>query len=85
MGDKRVSKRTLSDGLTALHYPPDDQHPEGKLVLLRDSSPVRDHLNERHEHHQARHEDLKATHTGRTEVKIARGQAKGLPHEKSPI
>lgn len=85
MGDKRVSTRTLPSGETCLHHPPDDQHPDGKLVLVRDCSPLRDKINDTRDEKKSRHDDLNAVHEVRINNKLARHKAKGLPPEKSPI
>lgn len=83
MGDKRVSIRTLPSGEKVHHHPPDDKHPEGKMVLIRETSPLRDRLEAALEDNQRRHEDLQAKHTERIEAKKAEQAAKGLPPEKS--
>lgn len=85
MGDKRPSVRTLPSGEKVMHHPPCEEHPEGKLVLIRDCSPLRDKLDEMLGDHQERHDELKAIHGQRIAAKQAVQQAKGLPAEKSPI
>jgi hypothetical protein len=44
MGKSRVSIRTLSTGERVRHYPPDDYHPEGRMVLIREEGSVLDPL-----------------------------------------
>lgn len=83
MGEKRASIRTLDSGEKVRHFPPDDQHPEGKMVLLRETSPLRDRLEAALEDNQRRHEALQAAHMERIETKKADQAAKGLPPEKS--
>lgn len=85
MGDKRPSIRTLPSGERCHHHPADDQHPEGKLVLIKDCSALRDKLNDMYGEHKERHAELKAAHTERIEIKRAHQRRKGLPAEKSPI
>lgn len=83
MGDKRISTRTLPSGERVHHFPPDEQHPEGKMVLLRETSPLRDRLEAQLEDNQRRHEALQAVHMERIEAKKSDQAAKGLPPEKS--
>lgn len=85
MGEKRVSVRTLPGGERVYHYPPDPEHPEGRQVLLRDSSPVRQRLDALRPEHQRRQAELNDAHLARVRVKRARQRHKGLPSEKSPI
>lgn len=85
MGDKKISIRTLPSGERVTHSPPDDLHPEGRMDLIADVSPLRDRLNAAREDHQARHAELKVTHTEAIALKKADQQAKGLPEEKSAI
>ena len=85
MGEKRVSIRTLSDGTTVRHSPPDDLHPEGRMDLIRETSPLREELTARHDDNKTRHEELQAIHNERIARKKAIHAAKGLPPEKSPL
>lgn len=85
MGDKRVSIRTLDDGTVVRHSPPDDEHPDGRMDLVRESSPLRDELLNRRDDNKSRHEELKAIHEQRIAAKKAVQRDKGLPAEKSPI
>ena len=85
MGEKRVSTRTLPDGTVVRHSPPDDEHPEGRLDLIRETSPLRDELVNRQRVNKARQEELRAIHAERIARKKAIHAAKGLPPEKSPL
>lgn len=85
MGDKRVSVRTLDDGTVVRHFPPDDEHPDGRMDLIRESSPLREELISRQDDNKARHEELKAIHAERIAAKRQAQAAKKLPPEKSPL
>jgi hypothetical protein len=85
MGDKRISKRTLDNGETVWHHPPCDEHPEGKQVLHRESSSVRDRLDAQLAENKRRHAEIKDAHTESIDAKKSKQQEKGLPAEKSPI
>jgi len=85
MGDKRISIRTLPDGSKVRHHPPDAAHPEGKMVLVRDRSPLREKLAANHHHNRRRHAELQQDHHDRAEFKRAQQRANGVPAEKSPI
>ena len=85
MGAKRPSIRTLPSGERVWHHPPDDAHPEGMMVLIRDHSPLKRRHDARLHHHRARHEEIKAIHGQRLHAKIADQRAKGVPPEKSPF
>lgn len=85
MGDKRPSVRTLETGEKVTHYPADDAHPDGKMVLLRDTSVLKERLEAELEEKQRRHEAIKQDHLDRVEVKRADQRAKGLPPEKSHV
>jgi hypothetical protein len=83
MGEKRPSIRTLPSGERVTHHPPDEAHPEGKQVLIRDGSALKDRLDAQLAENKRRHEELKATHADRVETKRADQADKGLPPEKS--
>lgn len=85
MGEKRVSIRTLDDGTMVRHSPPDDEHPEGRMDLVTETSPLREELLVRRDDNKARHEELKAIHEQRIAARKAAQREKGLPAEKSPI
>lgn len=85
MGEQRISKRTLGSGEQVLHHPPDDAHPDGKQVLIREGSPLKDRLDASLADNQAAHQELMAAHTERIEVKKASQAAQGLPPDKSAI
>lgn len=85
MGEKRISKRTLDSGEQVIHHPPDDQHPEGKMVLVRTGSPLRERLDAALEDNQTRHAEIHQAHADRIEAKKVAQFDRGLPSEKSPI
>ena len=70
MGKFRVSIRTLSSGERVRHYPPDDYHPEGRLVLIREGGSVLDPvLNHRRESNDAEVNNLRTISRARVTVK----------------
>lgn len=85
MGDKRISVRTLPSGEKVWHHPPDAAHPEGKMVLIREHSPLRERLHAAREENRRRHHELKRHHTHRIAHKRSAQIAKGTPPEKSPV
>lgn len=85
MGEKRVSTRTLPTGEKVLHHPPTDDHPEGKMTLIREGSSLRDQLNASLPDEQARMAELQAAQEAAVEAKRTDQLAKGLPPEKSAI
>ena len=85
MGDKRMSVRTLPSGEKVHHMPPDPQHPEGVLRLIRDRSPLREKLAAMREKKKQRHRLIHAQHLQRIEVKRALQRAGGLPPDKSVV
>lgn len=76
MGAKQVSIRTLPSGEKVRHYP------DGKQVLIRERSPLRDRLNARLPFAKARHAELKAKHQHRVAAKRSRALSRGMPPEK---
>lgn len=48
MGMKRVSVKTLSDGTRVQHHPPDEKHPEGRMVLIPEDKIAQRLLDRRH-------------------------------------
>ena len=82
MGEKRESIRTLDNGSKVRHFPPDEQHPHGKMILIQESSPLKDRLEARREDNQRRYEQLQAQQSERIQVKKDRQSEKGLPNEK---
>lgn len=55
------------------------------MDLIPGESVLKARLEEQLEENQRRHEEIKAGHLDRIEVKKARQQDKGLPSEKSPV
>jgi hypothetical protein len=82
MGDKKVTIRTLPSGERVYHHPPDRLHPEGRQVLIRERSPLRDRLDARQPIDKARHAELKAHHQGKAATKRNRALSRGMPPEK---
>lgn len=85
MGEKRVSIRTLDNGTVVRHHPPDDEHPEGRMDLIRETSPLREELTSRRDDNKARMEEMRAVFEQRIATKKAAQIAKGLPPEKSAL
>jgi hypothetical protein len=86
MGAKRVSVRTLPSGEKVTHYPPDDAHPEGKMVLL--SAPennLRQRLADQLPTNRAECDRIKQELFDRIEVKRTAQEEHGVPPEKSAI
>jgi hypothetical protein len=82
MGAKKVTIRTLPDGSKVYHHPPDRLHLDGKQVLIRERSPLRDRLNHRLPFDRARHAELKAKHKNKVVAKRQRALSRGMPPEK---
>lgn len=85
MGKKRVSVRTTKDGIRARHYPPDETHPDGRLVMLRDTSPLREMLKSgRHAAH-IQLMQLRDRHRQRIVFKKAKLTQDGIPSDKHSL
>lgn len=82
MGEKRPSIRTLPSGERARHLPPDELHPEGQLVLIRDGSPLLDRIKARHAENSRRVVLLGAARQRNLHRKRARLEAGQVPPEK---
>jgi hypothetical protein len=82
MGDKQISIRTLPDGTRAHHHPPDQLHPDGRLVLIQENSPMRAHLDSRHDHHKVEQERLHDVHRQQLADKKAALVRGGVPASK---
>lgn len=85
MGDKRVSQRTLDSGEVVTHYPPDDEHPEGKMELVEGDSVLRAAMVEAAPELQVQQDEIAMAQVAAIEDKRARQKRKGLPPEKSPV
>jgi hypothetical protein len=85
MGNKRPSVRTLPSGERVTHYPPDPEHPKGKMVLLRENSSLRDTLNASATEDQAACNALWYAQQERIEAKQEAQKVAGLPPEKSVV
>lgn len=70
MGMKKVTIRTLATGEQAYHYPPDEKHPKGRLVLVPGQSGLSEDLLERREDDDNALRDLHIDHTRRIQDKI---------------
>lgn len=76
---------TLPTGERVLREAPDSLHPDGKLTLLQDSSPLREHFDRAEEGHRAALEELRAQEKAAQDAYKARLHAAGLPPEKHPL
>jgi hypothetical protein len=79
MGDKRISIRTLPTGEKVEH------HPDGRQVLIRDSSPLKvrhaDMLGRHREHQRT----LREGHQRRVDTKRELQRRGGIPAEKRHV
>lgn len=83
MGDKRVSIRTLPSGVKVRHHPPTDTHPEGRMVLVRETSALKERLTAALADNLAAHDKLKERAAARLKAKQDRLNAyPAVPHEK---
>jgi hypothetical protein len=86
MGDKRVSIRTLPSGEKVRHYPPDEAHPEGKMMLTADTpSPLCERLDNAIPGCMTRQGEQQAALQARIAIKQAAEQAAGVPPEKTVV
>lgn len=70
MGKTRVSVRTLPSGERVRHYPPDDEHPEGKMVLIQDEDTlIAQAVSERQEQNAEGLRDLRTLSRAKVEMK----------------
>lgn len=76
----------LESGEKVIQHPPDEQHPDGKKVLITESSPIRDKLNSLLEDHKAQHEEI---HQRNREILTAKQDKQAafpaVPPEKRPV
>lgn len=83
MGDKRVSIRTLPTGEKVKHHPPTDTHPEGRMVLIMETSPLKERLTAALADNQAAQKQLKERAAARLKAKQDRLDAHPkVPYEK---
>lgn len=68
MGNSRVSIRTLASGEKVYHYPPNEEFPEGRTVLIGKSA-LADSLEERREENEEALRDLRVINRAKVEVK----------------
>jgi hypothetical protein len=85
MGNKRPSIRTLPDGYKVRHLPPDEAHPDGKMMMLGGQSPLTQRLDDAAPANLAAQQVLDKAMQARITVKQALQRAKGLPPEKSHV
>lgn len=85
MGSKRPSTRTLPSGEQVTHYPPDEEHPEGRMNLIRTGSPLREKLDARLESNQERLAELEQANADAVQAKKDIQDGKGMPPEKSIV
>ena len=82
MGKKRVSVKTLSDGTKVTHHPPDDQHPEGRMVLIPEDKIAQRLLDKRKSIHDGI-SDIHVAHYAKVQVKRdAEAAYPAVPPEK---
>lgn len=76
----------LDSGEKIIQNPPDDQHPDGKKILIKESSPMRDKLNGLLEDHKAQHAEI---HQGNRDRLVAKQEKQAaypaVPPEKRPV
>jgi len=83
MGKTRVSVRRLPNGEKAYHYPPDEEFPEGRVVLANNRSALSDVLDARREDNDAAISDLRVNSRAQVEAKkAAESQYPAVPAEK---
>ncbi len=61
MGKSKVTIRTLSSGEKVHHYPPDDDHPDGRMVLIPHDE-LADSIMEQQDANAATLSDLQVFH-----------------------
>lgn len=82
MGNSRVSIRTLASGEKVYHYPPDEQYPEGRTVLIGKSA-LAETVQQRIEENEEAVRDLKVINQAKVEVKKeAEAADPAVPPEK---
>lgn len=82
MGKTRVSVRTLPSGEKVHHYPPDEDHPEGKMVLIPQNA-VAAELDTRRDRQADAIRDLRTAHHAKVSIKKAAEAANPVvPPEK---
>ena len=74
--------RTLPDGYLVTHYPPDDKHPEGKMVLQPGQSRLRARLLEAHPGHRISHAAKQIRKQKLVDWRRERMRRRGVPAEK---
>lgn len=83
MGKTRVSIRTLSSGEKIYHYPPDDEFPEGRKVLVNEGSALAAELDARLEQNEEALGDLRVISQAKvTAKKEAEAADPPVPPEK---
>jgi hypothetical protein len=84
MGKTRVTVRTLPNGDQVTHYPPDDDHPEGRMVLIApETSAIAASLEERRDAQEEAIRDLRTFHNAKVKAKKdAEAADPAVPPEK---
>lgn len=86
MGEKRISVRTLPDGTKVRHHPPDERHPDGKMVLVRQGpNGLQQHFREHEEEHRAAIEEMRQQHLAAVNRLRDLHEKGGLPPSKRSI
>lgn len=83
MGKTRVTIRTLASGERVYHYPPDEDFPEGRTVLINSGGSLTADLDSRREQNEEALRDLKVVSQAKVEAKKeAEAQYPAVPPEK---
>jgi hypothetical protein len=83
MGQTRVSIRTLPSGEKVYHYPPTEEFPEGRTVLINDESALASHLESRKESNEEALGDLRVITQAKVEAKkVLEAADPAVPPEK---
>lgn len=83
MGKTRVTIRTLASGEKVYHYPPDEDFPEGRTVLVNSGSSLTAELDSRRDQNEEALRDLRVASQAKVEAKKeADAQHPAVPPEK---
>lgn len=83
MGKNRVSVRTLPSGEQVRHYPPDEDFPEGRTVLINTGSALISELDARRDQNEESLRDLRVISQAKVKAKKAAEEAfPPVPPEK---
>lgn len=83
MGQSRVSIRTLASGEKVYHYPPSEEFPEGRTVLVNEGLALSSQLESRREDNEVALGDLRVVNQAKVEAKKeAEAADPAVPPEK---